>query len=43
MVEHVICGYLMATIWAFDNTENKYILYRGEDCMKMFWNSPREQ
>ena len=32
----------MSTIWAFDNIENKYILYRGEDCMKKFCISLRE-
>ena len=24
----------MSTIWAFDHTENKHILYRGKVCMK---------
>ena len=32
----------MSTIWAFDNIENKHTLYRGEDCMKKFWESLRE-
>ena len=32
----------MSTIWAFDNIENKYTLYRGEDCMKMFCSFLRE-
>ena len=32
----------MSTIWAFDNTENKHTLYRGEDCMKKFCESLRE-
>ena len=30
------------TIWAFDNLENKYTLYRGEDRIKKFWTSLRE-
>ena len=34
--EHIPCGYSMTTIWAFDNTEDKHILYCGEDCMKRF-------
>ena len=32
--EHNPRGYLMSTIRAFDNIENKRTLYRGEDCMK---------
>ena len=32
----------MSTIWAFDNIENKYSLYLGEDCMKKFCTSLRE-
>ena len=34
--ENVPCGYSMATVWAFDNIENKHSLYRGRDCMKKF-------
>ena len=34
--DHIPCGYSMSTIWAFDHTENKYILYHGKDCMKIF-------
>ena len=34
--EHIPCGYLMTTIWAFNNIETKHTLYRGEDCMKDF-------
>ena len=40
--EHITCGYSMSTIWAFNNIENKYTLYRGEDCMKKFCESLRE-
>ena len=40
--EHIPCGYSMATIWDFDNIENKYILYRWEDYMKKFCTSLRE-
>ena len=32
----------MSTIWAFDNTENKHILDRGENCMKKFCSSLRD-
>ena len=32
----------MSTIWAFDNIENKHILYCGEDSMKKFCTSLRE-
>ena len=31
-----------STIWTFDNIENKDTLYRGEDCMKKFYESLRE-
>ena len=32
----------MSTLWAFNNVGNKHSLYRGEDCMKKFWISLRE-
>ena len=32
--EHVCCGYSISTIWTFSGIENKYKIYRGEDCMK---------
>ena len=32
----------MSIIWAFDKTENKHALYRGEDCMKKFCTSVKE-
>ena len=32
----------MSTISSFRNTENKYDLYRGKDCMKRFCESLRE-
>ena len=32
----------MSKIWAFDNIESKHTLYRGEDCMKKFCESLRE-
>ena len=31
MGEHIPCGYLMSTIWAFDHIEKKYTLYRRKD------------
>ena len=33
----------MSTIWTFDGIENKHDLYRGEDCMKEFYESLREE
>ena len=30
-------------IWIFDGIENKCDVYRGEDCMKKFWESLRER
>ena len=32
----------MKTILAFDEIENKHILYRGQDCMKKFCTSLRD-
>ena len=32
--EHIPCGYSTSTIWTFDDVENKYDVYRGEDCIK---------
>ena len=40
--EHIPCRYLMPTIWAFDDLENKRTLYHGEDCMKKFCTSLRD-
>ena len=39
---HFPFRYSMATIWTFNNIENKYTLYRGEDCIKKFCESLRE-
>ena len=33
--EHISCGYLMSTIWAFDHRENKHTLYRRKE--KILW------
>ena len=41
--DHIICGYSMSTIWRFDSIENKYNVYRGEDCIKNFCESWRSQ
>ena len=30
-------------VWIFDGIENKCDVYRGEDCMKKFWESLRER
>ena len=40
--DHIPWGYSMSAIWTFDNIEKKHTLYRGEDCMKKFWESLRE-
>ena len=40
--EHIPCGYLILSIWAFENIETKHILDRGEDCMKKFCTSLKE-
>ena len=37
-----LCGYSIATIWAFDLTENKHTLYREKDCMKKLCEPLRE-
>ena len=28
--EHILCGYSVSTIWAFDHIENKHTLYHGK-------------
>ena len=40
--EHIPCGYSMSTMLAFNNTENKHILYLGNNCMKKFCESLRK-
>ena len=40
--EHIICGYSMPTIWAFDNIENMHSLYGGEVFLKQICVSLRE-
>ena len=40
--ENILCWYSVSTIWAFDHIENKHTLYCGEDCMKKFCESWRE-
>ena len=40
--KHILWGYTMWPIWAFDNIESKHTLYRGEDCTKKFCSSLRE-
>ena len=40
--QHILCGYLMSTIWAFDHIENKHTLCCGKDCRKKFCTSLRE-
>ena len=40
--KHILWGYTMWPVWAFDNIESKHTLYRGKDCMKRFCSSLRE-
>ena len=40
--EHIPCWYWTSRIMAFNNIENRYTLYHGEDCMKKFCESLRE-
>ena len=40
--EHIPCEYSLSTIWTLDIIENKYDIYKGEDCMKKFCKSLRE-
>ena len=42
LCEYILCGYSTSIIWVFDNIENKYSLYRGEVCIKLFCSSLRE-
>ena len=35
LIKKIDGGYLMSTVWTFDNIENKHSLYRGEDFMNM--------
>ena len=34
--KHILCGYLMSTIWTFDSIKNKHSFYHGEGCMKVY-------
>ena len=40
--EHISCRYSISTIWAFNNIENKHILYCGGDYMKKLCSSLRQ-
>ena len=40
--EHIPYRYLKSTIWAFENIENKHILYHGKVCTKRFCTSLRK-
>ena len=40
--EHILYGYLMWIIWAFDHMENKHNLGSMRDCKKTFCESLRE-
>ena len=38
----ILCGYLLPTIRKFNHIENKHDVYKGEDCIKTFYESLRE-
>ena len=40
--EHIPCRYSESTIWVFDHIKNKHTLYCGEDFLKRFCTSLRE-
>ena len=40
--QHIPCRYSISTILTFDCTENKHTVHRGEDCVKKFCESLRE-
>ena len=40
--EHIPCEYSASTILKVNNIEHKHNLYHGEDCVKMFCSSLRE-
>ena len=40
--EHIPSGHSMFTIWVFVGIENKHNVYNGEDCVKLFCESLRE-
>ena len=39
---HIPSAFLMSTTSSFRIIENKHDVYRGKDCMKIFWESLRE-
>ena len=34
---YILCGYSMSAFWTFHCIEKKHDVYRGEDCMKKFF------
>ena len=40
--QNIPCGYSMSNIWTFDGIENMHEVCRGENCMKNFCASLRE-
>ena len=40
--EHIACGCSMSTICAFDDKKSKHDVYRGQDCIKKFYESLKE-
>ena len=41
-LQHIPVGFSMSTISSFRTIENKYDVYRGKHCMKLFCDSLRE-
>ena len=40
--QHIHCEYSISMIWTFDGKGNRNDKYRGEDCMKKYFESLRE-
>ena len=40
--KHIPSGFSMSTISSFKSIENKHVVYRGKDCMKIFCKFLRE-
>ena len=39
--KHILSGFSVSTVSSFRSIENKYDVYRGEDCMKKFCESTK--
>ena len=43
VIKHIPSGFSIPTIYTFRSLANKHDVYRGEDCLKKFCESLREQ